>query len=103
MLNVPLPAHLIAEAEHGHAGGFFEEYVSLLTDPAHIALELTFLVTVDLLLVGLLWPLIKRFLDVKLHKQHEQFDREHGIHHHDDHIHFNPEIVHPSTEHPGHD
>ncbi len=91
---------LLAEAEHDHGGGFLEEYLSLVTDPAHIALELTFLVTVDLILVGLLWPLIKRFLDAKLHKQHEKFDREHGIHHHGDHVHIDPEILHPHDEHP---
>jgi len=95
-------ALLVAEAEHDHAGGFLAEYVSILTDPAHVAVELTFLVIIDGILVGLLWPLIQRFVDAKLHKQHEEFDREHGIHHHGDHVHIDPEIMHPVDEHPNH-
>jgi hypothetical protein len=102
MLNALTSALLIAEAEHDHGGGFFAEYMSILTDPAHVAVELTFLVLIDGLLVGLLWPLIQRFLDARLRKQHEEFDREHGIHHHGDHIHIDPEIMHPQDEHPDH-
>jgi hypothetical protein len=97
-----LTTALIAEAEHAHdgAGGIWAEYVSLMTDPAHVAVEFTFLVVVDGILVGLLWPLIKAFVDVKLRKQHEQFDREHGIHHHGDHVHIDPSIMHAHDEHP---
>ena len=90
---------IVAAAEHGeHTGGFLAEYWEIMTDPAHVAVELTFLVVVDGILVGLLWPLIRRFLDAKLHTQHEQFDLEHGIHHHGDHVHIDPSILH--AEHP---
>lgn len=102
MLPTLTAALVIAEADHNDAGGFFGEYISLMTDPAHVAVELTFLVVVDVVLVGLLWPLIKRFVDAKLRRQHEQFDREHGIHHHGDHVHIDPEIMHPQDEHPEH-
>lgn len=91
-----------AESEHDHAGGFLAEYIAIMTDPAHVAVELTFLVVVDGVLVGLLWPLIRRFVDAKLRRQHEQFDREHGIHHHGSHVHIDPEIMHPQDEHPEH-
>jgi len=103
MLETLTTALVIAEAGHEQAGGFFAEYVSILTDPAHVAVELTFLVVIDGLLVGLLWPLIQRFVDAKLRKQHEEFDRDHGIHHHGDHVHIDPEILHPQDEHPDHD
>jgi len=102
MLPTLSAALLIAEAEHESAGGVLAEYVSILTDPAHVLVELTFLVVVDGVLVGLLWPLIRRFIDAKLRRQHEQFDREHGIHHHGDHVHIDPQIMHPQDEHPDH-
>ncbi|MFL6090877.1 MAG: hypothetical protein ACJ71Z_12130 [Aeromicrobium sp.] len=86
-----------------HGGGFFAEYWSILTDPAHVAVEVTLTLLLDGLLLGMLWPLVRQFLDAKLHKQHEQFDQEHGIHHHGDHVHIDPEILHPQDEHPNHD
>ena len=95
VLHTLTAALMIAESEHDHAGGFFAEYIAIMTDPAHMAVELTFLVVVDGVLVGLLWPLIRRFVDARLRRQHEQFDREHGIHHHGGHVHIDPEIMHP--------
>jgi hypothetical protein len=102
---VMLPLSLILQDPHAaHEGeGFFTQYYELLTNPAHIAFELTLMLIVDVLLVGLLWPLIRKLIDAKLRKQHAAFDREHGIHHHGDHIHLDPSIVHPHTEHPDHD
>lgn len=102
MIQTLTAAVLIAAAESEHTGGFFAEYVSILTDPAHVAVELTFLVVIDGILVGLLWPLMQRFIDLRLHKQHEEFDREHGIHHDGDHVHIDPEVMHPLDEHPDH-
>jgi hypothetical protein len=94
---------LAAETEHDHAGGFFAEYWEILSNPAHMAVEITLMFLIDVILLGLLWPLVRRFIEARLHRQHEQFDREHGIHHHGDHVHIDPQILHPSTEHPGHD
>lgn len=85
---------------HTHGQGFLADYWSLLTDPAHVAVELTLMLLLDGVLLGLLWPLVRRFIDAKLHRQHERFDEEHGIHHHGDHVHIDPEIVHPHDEHP---
>lgn len=92
---------LLAEEQHG--GGFFAEYWSILTDPAHMAVEFTFMTVIDGLLLGLLWPFVQRFINNKLRAQHEVFDREHGIHHHGDHVHIDPDVLHPHTEHPDHD
>lgn len=92
---------LIAEEIQGQ--GFLAEYWSILTDPAHMAVEITLMVVFDGLLLGLLWPLIRHFIDSKLRAQHTQFDEEHGIHHHGDHVHIDPDVMHPQTEHPDHD
>lgn len=67
--------------------GFLKEYWSILTDPAHVAVEITLMILLDGLLLGLLWPMIRRYVNRKLHQQHEILDAEHGIQHHDDHVH----------------
>lgn len=92
--------NVVAHEVTGH--GFWPEYWSILTDRAHIAVELTIVVLLDGVLLGLLWPMVRRFVDHKLHRQHEVFDREHGIHHHDDHVHIDPAIVVSHDEHPEH-
>lgn len=94
---------LILEAEHAHGEGFLAEYWSILTDPAHVAVEVTLMILLDGFLLGLLWPLVRTYVNTKLRAQHAEFDREHGIHHHDDHIHYDPEILHAIDEHPDHD
>ena len=100
MMIAELAGVLVAAEEHG--GGFLPEYWSILTDPAHMAVEFTFLVVVDGILVGLLWPLLRRFVDVKLRNQHEEFDREHGIRHHGDHFHIDPNVLRPEHDQPDH-
>jgi hypothetical protein len=95
-------ALLITEAEHAHADGFLSEYWEILSNPAHMAVEITLMFLIDVLLLGLLWPLVRRFIDAKLRRQHEEFDREHGIHHHGDHVHIDPDVLHPQDEHPDH-
>ena len=48
---------LILDADHAHGGGFLSEYWSILTDPAHVAVEVTLMIVLDGLLLGLLWAL----------------------------------------------
>lgn len=48
--------NLLASEE---AGDFVEQYFHLLTNPAHIAFELTLMIIIDGLLIGLAWPIIK--------------------------------------------
>jgi hypothetical protein len=85
---------LLLPLEESHSGGFIAEYIAILTDPAHMAVEFTFMTVVDGLLLGLLWPFVRRFIDAKMRKQHEEFDREHGIQHHGDHVHIDPKVLH---------
>lgn len=47
---------MIAEAAHG----VWAEYVELVTDPAHLMLEATLVLVIDVLLGALLWPVIRR-------------------------------------------
>jgi hypothetical protein len=59
-----------------------------MTDPAHIMAEVTITIIFaifELLFVGILW---KRWLKPRITKTiHAEVDAEHGIEHHDDHIH----------------
>jgi hypothetical protein len=75
---------IILEAQ---GGGFLHEYWSILTDPAHVSVEITLTILLDGLLLGVLWPLIRRYLQYLLERQHATLDEEHGIVHHGDHIH----------------
>lgn len=70
-----------------HGGGFADEYWSLLTDPAHVAVEITLMILLDGLLLGVLWPLIRAYFHHVLERQHAELDKEHGIVHHGDHVH----------------
>jgi hypothetical protein len=62
---------------------FLDHYGELLSDPAHTAVELTFTILVDGLVLGLLWPLVRRFIDRRLQRQHRLLDEEHGYVHED--------------------
>jgi hypothetical protein len=78
---------------HEHGEGFLHEYWSILTDPAHVSVEITLMILLDGLLLGVLWPLIRRYLNHILERQHAALDEEHGIVHHGDHVHHAGEDV----------
>lgn len=84
----------LEEHAHGAAESFFDEYFSLLTNPAHIAFELTLMLIIDVILLGLLVPTIRRYVNARLQRQHAELDAEHGIQHHDDHVH----VAHPEAK-----
>ncbi|GAB2989640.1 hypothetical protein [Nocardioides montaniterrae] len=67
--------------------GFLKEYWSILTDPAHVAVEVTLMILLDGILLGLAWPAVRRYFNAKLERAHRELDEEHGIVHHGDHIH----------------
>lgn len=48
---------------------FLSEYAHLMSDPAHIAVEVTFIFLVDVLIGMVAWPIVKRLV-----KRH---DRDH--------------------------
>lgn len=60
---------------------FFHEYAGLMRDPAHLAVELTLMVLVDGVFLGLAWPALRRTVDRRVQREHAVIDREHGIEH----------------------
>lgn len=63
---------------------FLHHYVEILSDPAHLAVEVTLMLLVDVLFLGMVWPLIKRHFHRDLKRQHIVLDREHGVAFHGD-------------------
>ncbi|HVX53663.1 hypothetical protein [Nocardioides sp.] len=98
-----LAALLIPLDEHP-GDNFFQAYWHILSDPAHCAVEITLTILLDGLLLGLLWPMVKTYVNSRLQRQHAELDAEHGIHHHEDHVHIDRGAnVIPHEEHPEHD
>ncbi|QIN94085.1 hypothetical protein PP459_gp148 [Streptomyces phage Wakanda] len=62
-------------------GEVFHHYVELLSDPAHLMVELTFILVIDGLFLGLVWPLVKKSINKRVEAEHAVLDREHGIKH----------------------
>lgn len=54
---------------------FLHHYGEIVSDPAHVAAELTFIVVIDGLILGLLAPLARRLV----RREHNRLDREHGV------------------------
>lgn len=80
---------LAAEA-HEESLPFWDEVFSITFDPAHILAEVFWQIVFDVVLVAFLYGVVfKRWLLPRLRKQiHRELDSEHGIEHHDDHIHI---------------
>jgi hypothetical protein len=74
---------------------FFHHYTEILTDPAHLAVEVTLMLLVDVLFLGLIWPFFKGYFERKLAHQHQLLDAEHGIVHHADHVHHDDHVHAP--------
>ena len=66
---------------------FIEEYFHILSDPAHLAVEITIMILLDFIFLGLIYPILKSRLSKALHKEHKRLDAEHGVTHHGDHVH----------------
>lgn len=62
-------------------GEIWHHYAEMMTDPAHTLVELTFILMVDVLFLGLLWPLAKRAVNKRVNAEHKVLDAEHGIEH----------------------
>lgn len=69
--------------EHEHSGNFWNDFISIATDPAHLLFEVLFTIVFDGVIVALFWGvLIKKVLLPRLRKDiHEEIDQEHGINH----------------------
>jgi hypothetical protein len=64
---------------------FLHHYREILTDPAHLAVEITLMLLIDVLLLGMIWPLVRRMIDRRVHREHRVIDAEHGVRHKDGH------------------
>lgn len=62
-------------------GEFLHHYTELMSDPAHMAMELTFILIVDVLFLGLLWPLFRKAVNKRVEREHVILDEEHGVQH----------------------
>lgn len=60
---------------------FFEHYWEIMSDPAHLAAEVSLMLLVDVLFLGLIWPLIRAYVNRKIRKAHRELDAEHGVTH----------------------
>ena len=92
MLRIILMVLLIPLDEHA-GDNFFQAYWHILSDPAHVAVEITLTILLDVVLLGMFWPMLKTYVNSRLARQHEQLDAEHGITHHGDHVHREPSKV----------
>lgn len=64
---------------------FLHEYAHIMSDGPHLLAEITFLVLVDVLFLGFVWPLLRRAMDrrvdQRVQREHAILDAEHGITH----------------------
>lgn len=74
--------------EHASGGNLWEEYLSLLLDPAHFLVEVTFSL-LDLIILGPLlywsWRGLQGWVHQRVAHEHAVVDREHGVAAHEDH------------------
>lgn len=87
--EAPLEDSTLATSADGHVhaegGGFWAEYFGLLTDPAHVAFELTMAVIVDLFIIFLGYKIIwKGYIYPRIRKSiYQEIDAEHHVKHND--------------------
>lgn len=70
-------------------GEILHEYGHLMSDPAHLMAELTLMLLIDVLFLGVIvpfiWPIMKRRLtnivDARVAAEHKVIDAEHGVTH----------------------
>lgn len=53
--------------------------VELLSDPAHLAVEVTLMVVVDGLMLGLCWPAIRKLIELRVRRTHREVDPQCGV------------------------
>ncbi len=64
-------------------GNFWQDFLSVLLDPAHILSEIVFTIVFDGIIIYLGYQVFfKRIILPRIRKQiHEEVDEEHGVHH----------------------
>lgn len=58
---------------------FFSHYAEIMSDPAHMAAEITFMILIDVLFIGLTVPLIKRMIKRHDAKEHAKPEEKAGL------------------------
>ena len=58
-------------------------YWEILSDPAHLLAEVTLMLLVDVLFLGMIWPFLRRSVDRRIRHEHKVIDAEHGVGEHD--------------------
>ncbi|AEV87167.1 hypothetical protein ACWT_6153 [Actinoplanes sp. SE50] len=53
---------------------FLHHYTEIMTDPAHFAAEITMMLLVDVLFLGLIWPLLRRAIDRRVQNRHRAIE-----------------------------
>jgi hypothetical protein len=56
---------------------FYDHFMELVTDPAHLAFEVFTTFVLEIVILGLLLPLIAR----RIRREHRKIDVEHGVDH----------------------
>lgn len=54
----------------------FDEYIHVLSNPGHILAEITFMIILDVLILGLVWPFMSKFIKRKVHQEHKKDSHE---------------------------
>lgn len=75
---------MIYAAGHSHGEGLWEDYLSILTDPAHFLAELTFTLFDIIILSPIIffaWKGVKAWTLKHIAHEHSILDAEHGIEH----------------------
>lgn len=77
-----LSSLLLAAHDHGDES-WWQEFLELLVDPAHILFELVFTLVFDVLVIAVGYNiLVKKIIIPRLRKEiHREIDEEHGITH----------------------
>ena len=58
-------------------GEFLHHYTELMSDPAHMAVELTFILLIDGLVLGLILPFVRTSINKRVEAEHKGLDQEH--------------------------
>lgn len=66
----------------GTLATFWDHYVEILSDPAHMAVEVTTEIGMNLLFVLAISPMIGWYARRAAHREHLAIDAEHGVVHH---------------------
>lgn len=67
---------------------FLHHYGEIMTDPAHLLAEISLMLLIDVLLLGIVWPFMKsrvnKAVDRRVMAEHKVIDAEHGVSHNPD-------------------